>query len=89
MNDRGEACYGVTATHLMTGQTGLDGVYLDTTKLLVGREPVPTLPGFFSTFNSRPGCTADSPYWVGGITKSRSASGCRTEHADGHSRGDR
>ena len=68
LNDRGEACYGVTATNLNTGVTGLDGVFMDATPILVGREPVPTLPGFYSTFNSRPGCTSVDPYWVGGIT---------------------
>ncbi|HET9300077.1 MAG TPA: hypothetical protein VFO11_09030, partial [Candidatus Polarisedimenticolaceae bacterium] len=68
LTDRGEACYGVTATNLSNGTTGLDGVFMDQTAILMGREPVPTIPGFYSTFNSRPGCTSGEPYWVGGIT---------------------
>ena len=67
-NDRGEACYGTTSNNTDTGLTGLDGVFLDQTLVLNERDPVPSLPGFFSTFNSRPGCTSSEPYWVGGIT---------------------
>ena len=67
-NDRGEPCYGVTAANTDTGLTGLDGVFVDQTLVLIEREPVPTMPGFYSTFNSRPGCTSGEPWWVGGIT---------------------
>jgi hypothetical protein len=67
LNDRGEPCYGVTATSVATGVTGLDGVFLDFTPILMEQEPVPSMPGQFSVFNSRPGCTDSDIYWVGGI----------------------
>ena len=69
LDDSGRVCYGTTANDLDTMETGLDGVYRDSMLLLNEDEPVPTLPGSFSTFNSRPGITADGqPYWIGGVT---------------------
>ena len=69
LSDIGRTCYGTTSTNLDTMVTGLDGVFRDNTLLLNGDDSVPSLPGYFSTFNSRPGITADGqPYWVGGIT---------------------
>lgn len=69
MSDTGQLAYGTTSTRISSGDTGLDGVWLDDFPILHEEEPVPTLPGMFSTFNSRPGVTGDGvPYWVGGIT---------------------
>ena len=57
------------------GTTGLDGVWLDSTPILVEEQPVPSLPGMFSSFNSRPGVTAGgSPYWIGGFTDTQGGS---------------
>lgn len=68
-SDAGDACYGVTATEVSSGITGLDGVFVGTTPILVEREVVVALPGQFSTFNSRPGITGNGlPHWVGGIS---------------------
>jgi len=68
LSNAGLPCYGTTSTRISNGHTGLDGVWIGTTPILHEEDTVPTLPGQFSTFNSRPGCTADSiPYWVGGI----------------------
>jgi hypothetical protein len=51
------------------GSTSLDGAWLDDTVVLNEEDPVPTIPGQFSTFNSRVGITGDGkPYWVGGIS---------------------
>lgn len=48
---------------------GNDAVYTNGGSLLKGTDPVPPLPGFFSTFNSRPTMTAaGTSYWMGGIS---------------------
>ena len=45
------------------------GVWIGPMVVLNEEDPVATLPGQFSTFNSRPGITSDGiPYWVGGIS---------------------
>jgi hypothetical protein len=68
MGDNGELAYGTTSTRISSGTTGLDGVWLDDTPILHEEDPVPSLTGMFSTFNSRPGVTGDGvPYWVGGF----------------------
>ena len=72
MSDTGRFCYGTTADNPGTGATGLDGVFLNDMLLLNEDEPVADIPGTFSTFNSRPGVTANGiPYWVGGITEKK------------------
>ena len=44
-------------------------------QILVEEDPVAAFPGQLSTFNSRPGITADGiPYWVGGITDTQGGS---------------
>lgn len=69
MGDSGEVAYGVTANNLVSGDTGLDAVYVDDTLILSELDPVPSLPGQFSSFNSRPTSRGDgTPVWVGGIT---------------------
>jgi len=75
ISDAGEAAYSALATHVPSGTTGLDGVWVNTTPILVEEQLVPTLPDFYSSFNSRPGITADgNPYWVGGITDTQGGS---------------
>lgn len=75
MSDTGQLSYGTTSTRISDGTTGLDGVWLDDLPILHEEEPVPTLPGMFSTFNSRPGVTGDGvPYWVGGISDTQGGS---------------
>jgi hypothetical protein len=75
MGDMGELAYGTTSTNTVSGETGLDGVWLDDLPVLHELDPVPTLPGQFSTFNSRPTSSgAGGIYWVGGITASQGSS---------------
>lgn len=63
--------YGATDNNDVSGETGLDSVWQDSTRLLGELDPVASLPGFFSTFNSRPNSTwNDIPVWVGGISDS-------------------
>ena len=74
ISDTGQIAYGTTTNDLVSGETGLDGVFLDATVVLNERDPVATLPGEFSTFNSRPGITASGiPYWVGGVANAQGA----------------
>jgi hypothetical protein len=68
-SDAGDPAYSASSTDLVSGTTGLDGVWVGPVVILNEEDPVPTLPGQFSTFNSRPGITADGiPYWIGGIS---------------------
>jgi len=68
-SDAGDPAYSASSTDLATGTTGLDGVWVGPVKILNEEDPVATLAGQFSTFNSRPGITADGiPHWVGGIS---------------------
>lgn len=69
LSNAGDPSYSATSTDLISGTTGLDGVWVGPVVILNEEDPVPSLPGQFSTFNSRPGITADAiPYWVGGIS---------------------
>ena len=69
MGDAGELAYGTTCTDLDSGETGLDGVWLDDLIVLNELDPVPSLPGQWSTFNSRPSAAGDGTiWWVGGIS---------------------
>ncbi len=73
--DAGQVGYSPSSTRISTGTTGLDGAWLDNVPILNEEDPVPTLPGQFSTFNSRVGVTAGGqPYWVGGIANAIGAS---------------
>lgn len=68
MGDGGELAYGTTTTDLESGETGLDTVWLDDAVVLNELNAVPSLPGQFSTFNSRPTASGDGvPVWAGGI----------------------
>jgi hypothetical protein len=65
ISDSGSLSYGPTITD--GAFTGLDAAWIDNTKILNERDPMPTIPGQFSTFNSDPQITYDgTPYWVGG-----------------------
>ena len=68
-SDAGEVSYGPSSERISTGEDGIDGVWLDDTPIQNEGDAVADAPGEFSTFNSRPGVTADGkPYWVGGLT---------------------
>ncbi|MFH1844785.1 MAG: hypothetical protein ABIF77_16465, partial [bacterium] len=55
--------------------TGLDGVWLDDVVIAIEEDPYPHQAGFWWSFGSRPGVTADgNPYWVGGITGTQGGS---------------
>lgn len=66
--DSGAISYSPTVNDSAGPFTGLDGVWLDNTKVLQERDPMPTgLPGQFSVFGSDPQITYDGiPYWTGG-----------------------
>jgi hypothetical protein len=75
MGDLGELAYGTTSTRISSGETGLDGVWLDDLAVLHEEDPVPTLPGQFSTFNSRPTASGNGNIvWVGGISATQGGS---------------
>lgn len=67
LSDAGEVSYSASSNDSSSGLNGLDGAWLDDSVVLNEGDPIPDLPGQFSTFNSRPGITVDGqPYWVGG-----------------------
>ena len=73
--DGGQVAYSPSCTNLDTGTTGLDAVYLGTTKVMIEEEVYPHLAGYWWSFGSRPGVTADGvPYWVSGITDTQGGS---------------
>ncbi len=75
MGDAGQLVYGATSNDSNSGVNGLDGVWMDDVPVLNERDSVPSLPGQFSSFNSRPGVTGDGvPWWVGGITTTQGGS---------------
>ncbi|MHC4306065.1 MAG: hypothetical protein ACYTFF_18495, partial [Planctomycetota bacterium] len=75
MSDIGQLAYGTTSTNIDSGETGLDGVWLDDLAVLHEEDPVPSLPGMWSNFNSRPTSTGDGTIvWVGGFADDPDAS---------------
>jgi hypothetical protein len=67
MSNTGQVCYSATGTGGPVG--GFDSVWLDDTPIAVEGDPVPSLPGQYWVFASRPGVTATGdPYWVSGFT---------------------
>lgn len=69
LSDAGAIAYSPSTVQLSTGITGLDAVWVDDTPVLTEEDPIVATNGSFSSFNSRPGITADgTPYWVGGAT---------------------
>ena len=72
ISDSGDVFYGTTTTSSSSGETGLDGVFLNDTVVLNEEDAIAGLPGQFSTFNSRPGIAGNgTPYWVGGISSTQ------------------
>jgi hypothetical protein len=75
LSNAGVPAYSAISTNVVSGTTGLDGAWLGTMIVLNEEDPVPTIPEFFSTFNSRVATTGDGiPYWVGGIGKTQGGS---------------
>jgi hypothetical protein len=73
MSDAGEIAYSATGTGGPVGN--FDSVWLDNTPLAVQGNPVPTIPGQFYVFASRPGITGDGkPYWCSGYSSTPSGS---------------
>lgn len=71
----GQVAYSPLSTNLDTGTTGLDGVWLDDMIINIEEEVYPHDAGFWWSFGSRPGVTADgNPYFVGGITDTQGGS---------------
>ena len=69
MSDAGDVFYSPSSVNIVTNEDGLDGVVLNSSFVQNELDSIANLPGLFSTFNSRPGMTADGqPYWIGGIT---------------------
>jgi hypothetical protein len=68
-SDAGVAGYSAISNDTNGGATSLDGVWTNETVILNELDPISSLPGQFSTFNSRTGMTADGQvYWVGGFS---------------------
>ena len=75
IGDAGQVAYSAISTHIPSGTTGIDGVWLDDNPMMNEEQPYPHLPGYYWSFGSRPGCTADGQaYWVGGITDTQGGS---------------
>ena len=75
MGDAGQLAYGTTSTNIDSGESGLDGVWVDDLPVLHEEDPVPSLPGMWSNFNSRPTSTGDGTIvWVGGFADDPGAS---------------
>jgi hypothetical protein len=75
MSDTGQLAYSASSIDLDSGVTGLDGAWLDDLIVLNEDQPVPSLPGQWSTFNSRPTATGDGTIvWVGGFADDPDAS---------------
>jgi hypothetical protein len=65
----GVCAYSAISTNIENGVSGLDGVWLDNSPVVVEEEEFPHQAGFWWSFGSRPGVTEDGiPYFVGGIT---------------------
>jgi hypothetical protein len=75
MSNAGAISYSAISTHIPTGTTGLDGVWLDDAIIAIEEQPYPHAPNLWWSFGSRPGTTAGgTPYFVGGITTSQGGS---------------
>jgi hypothetical protein len=74
MSDAGQLGYSAISNQA-GGPTGLDGCWLDDLVVLNEEDPVPSLPGQYSSFNSRVTASgAGTPVWVGGITDTQGGS---------------
>lgn len=75
IDDQGVPAYSASCTHVPSATTGMDSVWVGSTLILIEEDPMPDLPGYYSTFNSRPGITRDSQiYWVGGYSDTQGGS---------------
>lgn len=73
MSDAGQIAYSATGTGGPVGN--FDSVWLDGTPLAVQGNPVPSLPGQFYVFASRPGVTANGhAYWSSGYSNTAAGS---------------
>jgi len=73
ISDLGYVAYSPSCSDGAT--TGLDGIWLDDSVIAIEEQPYPHQTGFWWSFGSRPGVTADgNPYWVGGITATQGGS---------------
>lgn len=82
ISDAGQIFYSTTCTQISTGLTSRDSVWLDDTLIFVKAEPMPGLPGQFSTFNSRPNMTGNGiMYWLGGYADDDSPTALSDNHA--------
>lgn len=82
ISDAGQIFYSTTCTQLSTGLTSRDSVWLDDQLIFVKAEPMPGLPGQYSTFNSRPNVTGDGQlYWLGGYADDDSPTASSDNHA--------
>ena len=67
ISDAGLVSYSASGTGGPVG--GFDSEWLDDTPIAVEGNPIPSMPGQYWRFASRPGVSASGePYWVGGIT---------------------
>ena len=68
-NDTGQISYSAVSNDTGSGETSLDGMWVDDLVILNEGDPAPGIPGHFSTFNSRPGIDMlGQPYWLGGTS---------------------
>lgn len=68
MSNAGAIAYSPMCTHVPSGTTGLDSVWVDDTIIAMEGEPYPHMADRWWSFGSRPGITDDGiPYFVGGI----------------------
>ena len=75
MSDAGGIAYSPSSTHVPSGTTGLDGVWVDDTIVAIEEQVYPHMAGRWWSFGSRPGITADGmPFFVGGITTTQGGS---------------
>ena len=69
IGDAGQAAYSPICNDLVGGGTSLDGVWLDAGLQMIEEAVYPNATGYYWTFGSRPGCTADGrAYWEGGFS---------------------
>ncbi|MGD8450729.1 MAG: PEP-CTERM sorting domain-containing protein [Phycisphaerae bacterium] len=69
MANSGALSYSPLCTYIPSGTTSLDSVWLEDTFIAMEETAYPHAAGYYWSFGSRPGVTADGvPYFVGGIT---------------------
>lgn len=75
LSDTGQIAYSPSCTNLVSGSTGLDGVWVDDTWISMEEEPYPHQAGWYWRYGSRAFITGDGqPYWKGGITDTQGGS---------------